>query len=386
MALVLLVGSGLMIRTFQALRRVDPGFARPQEVETFRVSIPATQTPEAERVIRIEEAILRRVQALAGVSAVGMVDGLPMDRASNHPLYADDHAASDGSLPPIRRFKMVSPGYVSAMGSRLIAGRDLTWAETYNEAAVALISENLAREWWNDPRAAIGKRIRTTLNDDWREVVGVVEDLRDDGMDQKAPAIVYWPLWQKNWAGPGYVIRSVAFVVRTPRAASASLRRELVQAVEGANGSLAVADVKTLETVYDRSLARASFTAALLALAGGMSLLLGIVGIYGVMAYSVSQRNREIGIRLAMGATFGDVTGLFVRHGLAVAGAGAACGLAAALVLTQLMKSLLFEVSASDPLTYVGVSAVLLVAAALASYLPARRATQIDPVEAMRAE
>jgi predicted permease len=309
-----------------------------------------------------------------------------MDPASNHPLYAQDRPVQDGSIPPIRRFRMLSPGYAAAVGSRLIAGRDITWAETYSQAPVALISENLAREWWQDPRAAIGKHIRTALNDDWREVIGVLQNMRDDGIDQTAPAMVYWPLWQKNWAGPGYLIRSVAFVIRTPRAGSAGLRRELEQAVASVNASLAVADVRTLETVYDRWLARASFTLTLLAIAGGMALLLGVVGIYGVISYSASQRNREIGIRLALGATIGEVIRLFVRHGLAVSAVGAACGLAAALVLTRLMKSLLFEVSPADPLTYGAAAVGLILAAALASYLPARRATQVDPVEALRTE
>ena len=386
LALVLLVGSGLMIRTFQALRHVDPGFSRPEEVETFRVSIPDRQVREGERVIRTEEEILRKIEALPGVSAVGMVDRLPMDGASNHPLYAEDHPVQDGSIPPIRRFRMLAPGYAAAVGTRLIAGRDITWAETYSQAPVALISENLAREWWRDPRAAIGKHIRTALNDDWREVIGVLQDMRDEGIDQKAPAMVYWPLWQKNWAGPGYLIRSVAFVIRTSRAGSAGLRRELEQAVASVNASLAVADVRTLETVYDRWLSRVSFTLALLAIAGGMALLVGVVGIYGVISYSAAQRNREIGIRLALGATIGEVIRLFVRHGLAVSAVGATCGLAAALVLTRLMKSLLFEVSPADPLTYGAAAVGLILAAALASYLPARRATQVDPVEALRTE
>jgi putative ABC transport system permease protein len=386
LALVLLVGSGLMIRTFQALRRMDPGFLGPRNVETFRVSIPDTQVREAEQVIRTEEAALHKIEALAGVSAVAMVDGLPMDRTSEHPLYAQDHAPQDGSMPPIRRFKMVSPGYAAAMGIPLVAGRDLTWAETYSQEPKVLISENLAREWWREPRAALGKRVRTTLNDDWREVIGVLADVRDDGLDQGTPAMVYWPLWQKNWAGPGYVTRSVVFVVRTPRAGSAGLRRELEQVVASVNASLAVAEVRTLETVFERSLARASFTLVLLALAGGMAMLLGVVGIYGVVSYSVSQRNREIGIRLAVGAPPGEVTRLFVRHGLALSGIGAAWGLAAAFALTQVMKSLLFAVSPTDPLTYVAASAALILAAALASYLPARRATRVDPVQALRVE
>jgi predicted permease len=386
LALVLMVGSGLMIRTFQALRRVDPGFSRPEEVDTLRVSIPVTQVGEAERVVRTEEAILRKIEALAGVSAAGMVDRLPMDTSSDHPVYAEDRPVQEGSVPPMRRFKMLSPGYATATGSRLIAGRDITWNEIYQQLPVALVSENLARELWQDPRAAIGKRIRTGRNDDWSEVIGVLKDVRDDGIDHRAPAVVYWPLWQRNWAGGPYVIRSVALVIRTSRAGSSGLRRELQQAVASINASLAIADVKTLETVYERSLARASFTLALLAIAGGMALLLGVVGIYGVVSYSVSQRNREIGIRLALGAHLAGVIRLFVREGLVVSGIGAAFGLAVALVLTRLMKSLLFEVSPADPLTYLVASAGLILAAALASYLPARRATRVDPVEALRAE
>ena len=386
LALVLLISSGLMIRTFQALRRVGPGFSRPQEVETFRVSIPASLV--AETVVRTEEAILRKIEVLAGVTAVGIVNELPMEGSanSNHPLYAEDRVLPDGSIPPIRRFRMVSPGYGAAIGSRLVAGRDITWEETYSQAPVALISENLAREWWQDPRAAIGKRIRTGLHDDWRKVVGVLEDLHDDGLDQKPPAMVYWPLWQKNWAGTGYIMRRVAFAIRTPRAGSAGFRRELERAVAGVNGNLPLADMKTLEAVYDRFLARASLTLALLAIAGAMALLLGLVGIYGVISYSVSQRSREIGIRLALGATLGGVVRLFVHHALAVSGIGAACGLAAALVLTRLMKSLLFDVSPADPLTYCSAAAGLILAAVLASYLPARRAARVDPVESLRVE
>jgi predicted permease len=273
------------------------------------------------------------------------------------------------------------------VGSRLIAGRELTWAETYNRTPVALVSESMAREVWLDPRAAIGKRIRSSLKDDWREVIGVVADLRDDGIDQKPPAIVYWPLLQRNFVGAEtYVIRGVVFLIRTQRAGSRGLLQELQQAVASVNPNLPVADVKTLESVYDRSLARTSLTLVLLAIAGGMALLLGVVGIYGVISYSVSQRTREIGIRLALGAPLQEVTGMFVRHGLVLSAIGTACGLTVALGLTRLMKSLLYDVSPADPLTYAAVSAGLILMATLASYLPARRATSVDPVEALRAE
>jgi predicted permease len=325
--------------------------------------------------------------ALPGILSVAMANTIPMEGGGNDPVYAEDHTYREGSLPPIRRYKHVSPGYFSTMGSRLIAGRDVTWTDTYNQTPVALVSENIARELWHDPRAAVGKRIRSTLKDDWREVIGVVADLRDNGVNQTAPGIAYWPLLQKNFEGdPISVRRSVAFVVRTPRAGSTGLLQELRQAVWSVNPNLPLANVTTLEAVYDKSLGRTSFTLVMLAIAGGMALLLGIVGIYGVISYSVSQRTREIGIRLALGAPMQEVTGMFVRHGLVLSGIGAACGLTAAFALTRLMKSLLFDVSPADPLTYLAVSAGLILAAMLASYLPARRAATVDPAEALRAE
>jgi predicted permease len=387
LALVLLVASGLMIRTFLALRHVDPGFSHVRETETLHISIPESQVKEPDRAIRMEEEILRTLSAIPGVSAAAIANMLPMEGGSNDPVYVDDRASLADKVPPIRRYKFVSPGYFSAIGARLLAGRDLTWAETYNRTPVALVSENMARELWRSPRAAIGKRIRPTLKDDWREVIGVVADLRDDGVDQPAPAIAYWPLLQKNFeSSPTYVFRSVAFIVRTPRAGSSALLQDLQKAVARVNPNLPVANVKTLESVYDRSLARTSFTLVLLATAGGMALLLGVIGIYGVISYSVSQRTREIGIRLALGAPLQDVTRMFVRHGLVLSGIGAACGLSAALALTRLMKSVIYAVSPADPLTYSAVSAGLILSAALASYLPARKATKVDPVDALRAE
>lgn len=385
LAVVLLVGSGLMIRTFRTLRSVDPGFAGGSEIETMRTGIPDTQIKEPERVVRTEEAILRNLEAIPGVSAAAIIDELPMAGGSNDPVYVQDHTAN--AVPPVRRFKYVSPGYFAATSARLIAGRDLTWAETYNQTPVALVSENMARELWRDPRAAIGKRIRPTLKDDWREVIGVVADLHDDGLEQKAPRIVYWPLQQKNFeSGPSFVIRGPAFVIRTPRAGTASLLPDIQKAVAGVNSNLPVSEVDTLQSLYNASLARTSFTLLLLAIAGGMAMLLGLIGLYGVLSYSIAQRTREIGIRLALGAPLGEVTRLFVRHGLVLSGTGTACGLIAALLLTRLIKSLLYDVSPADPLTYAIVSAGLIAAATLASYLPARRATRVDPMEALRAE
>jgi predicted permease len=387
LAVVLVVGSGLMIRTFQALRHVDPGFAQADTLQTFQVSILPTQAKEDVRAIRMEEEILRKVEAIGGTAAVGIINDLPMEGGSNDPIYVQDQAVHQRSVPPVRRFKYVSPGYFAAVGTRLVAGRDLTWKETYDELPVALVSENLAREFWGDPQAAIGKRIRSSLKDDWREVIGVVADVRDNGVNEQAPSIVYWPLLQKNFESAAtFTIRDVRFVMRSQWAGSLRLVPELRRAVASVNGSLPIADVKTLQSVYDRSLALTSFASSLLIIAGGMSLILGLVGLYGVLSYAVAQRTREIGIRLALGASLGDVTGMFLGYGLRLAGVGAVSGLAAALLLTRLMQSLLYGVSSADPFTYGAAFGGIIVAAALASYLPARRATKVDPVVALRAE
>lgn len=386
LAAILLIGSGLMIRTFGALCHVDPGFSGARELQTIQIEIPETQVKDPERVARTEEAILRKIETVPGVSAVAAISDLPLDGGENEPIYADDHRYPDGSVPAVRRFKYVSPGYISTVGSRLVAGRDFTWHELYNRTPIAIVSENLARELWGNSRAAIGKRIRFKLKDYSREVIGVVANLHDDGIDQKPPAIVYWPLLQKNLEGRDTVIRSFSYIIRTPRAGSTALLPDLQRAVASVNPALPIADVKTLQSEYERSLSRSSLTLVLLAAAAGMALLLGLVGIYGVISYSVSQRTREIGIRLALGSPLRDVTRLFVRQGFVMCGVGVICGAVAALALTSLMRSLLFEVSPADPLTYVAASAGLMAAALLGSYLPARRAIKVDPVEALRAE
>jgi len=386
LALILLVGSGLMIRTFRALRHVDPGVSGAPELETITVAIPETQIKDPQRVVRMEEDILRKIKSLPGVSAVAAISDLPFEGGENDPIFAEDRRDQEGSIPQVRRFKYVSPGYVSAIGSRVIAGRDFTWSELYDRTPIVLVSENLARELWGNPHAAVGKRIRVTLNDYWREVVGVIADLHDDGIDQKSPTMVYWPLIQRNSDGGEFVARGLGYIARTPRAGSAALHTELRTAVASANASLAISDIKTLQSVYERYLARSSVTLVLLAIAGGMALFLAVVGIYGVISYSVSQRTREIGIRLALGAPPQAVTGLFMRQTLVMSSIGAICGLVAALALTGLMRSLLFEVSPADPTTYVTASAGLILAALLGSYLPARKATKIDPVDALRAE
>jgi hypothetical protein len=249
-----------------------------------------------------------------------------------------------------------------------------------------MVSENLARELWGAPSAAIGKRIREFSQ--WWEVIGVVQDVRENGVHDKAPAIVYWPTMMDDLYGPRSLdaVRTVTFVVRSDRTGSEGFLNEVRQAVWSVNSSLPLASVQTMKDIYDESLARTSFTLVMLGIAGAMALVLGVVGIYGVISYAVSQRRREIGIRLALGAPQSELRRMFVLSGLTLAGIGVAIGLVAAAGLMRLMKSLLFGITPLDPLAYVAAPVVLVAAAVLASYLPARRAAAVDPVEALRAE
>jgi putative ABC transport system permease protein len=388
LALVLLVSSGLMIRTFQALQHVHPGFTKPEEVLTFSLSIPAAQVKEPEAVIRMHQAIADKVATISGVSSVGLTSLIPMTNSGWHdPIFAADKTYDQKQIPPLRTFKFVSPGLLKTMGVALVAGRDFTWADAYDKHAVALVSEGLAREMWGQPSGALGKRIRENNNSDWREVVGVVGDVRDEGLDKKAPTSVYWPMLMAKFEdGEVSVRRTMAYMIRGGRTRSAGFADEVGRAVWSINPNLPLANVRPLDTIVAKSMARTSFTLVMLAIAGAMALLLGAAGIYGVISYSVSQRTREIGIRMALGAQRPEVTRMFVRHGLGLTAIGIAFGLAAAFTLARVMGSLLFEVSPIDPMTYVSVCAGLTLAALLASYLPALRATLVNPVTALRAE
>jgi hypothetical protein len=270
----------------------------------------------------------------------------------------------------------------------MMAGRELTWIDVYNQRPVVMVSANLARELWGSSSAAVGKRLREFSGSPWREVVGVVEDVHQNGVQKKAPETVYWPTMMPGLYGPGPldVLRSVTFAVRSDRTGTQGFLNQVRQAVWAVNASLSVASTRTMQDIYAQSMARTSFTLVMLGIAGAMALLLGIIGIYGVMAYAVSQRRREIGIRLALGAPPSELRRMFMRHALALSGIGVAIGLVAAASLTRLMTSLLFGIAPMDPLTYAAVPVVLLSAALLASYLPARRAAAVDPVETLKAE
>jgi len=354
-------------------------------------SIPEAIAQDPARVMRMWEEIRDQLAALPGVTSVGFASATPLEAAvfgfrNIQPFYAEDQALPSGQASPEHR--LIAPGFFRTMGTRLIAGRDFTWTDLYEHRHVAIVSENLAREWWHDPSAALGKRVRESSVAPWRDVVGVVQDVYDNGMQVKAPEFAYLPALMDRYLAfdHEYVTRGGAFVIRSSRAGTEGLLKEVRQAIWSVNGRQPVSFVRTLEALYDRSMAGTSFTLVMLAIAGGMALLLGIVGIYGVIAYLVSKRTREIGIRIALGAERAVLLRMFVRQGLLLAGAGVALGLAAAAGLTQLMSSLLFGVTALDPLTYAVVSALLLVVSVLASYLPARRAMVIDPLHALRGE
>jgi putative ABC transport system permease protein len=389
LTLMLLISAGLMIRTFQVLRHVQPGFTRPEEVQTLRVTLPSSIARDQLAVVQMEQTLIEKLSALPGVSSVAATSTLPMEVGSawRDSVYAEDHEYAAKQIPPIRLFKFMSPGVPKTMGNSLVAGRDFSWIDVFDKRPVVMVSENLARELWHDPAAAIGKHLRENANNAWREVVGVIGDERDEGADQPAPTIVFWPMLLDHFAASTTFARpSLAYVLRSPRAGSLALLAEINQAIWSVNPNLPATNVRTLQEIYDTSLARTSFTLVLLAIAGTMALLLGLSGIYAVISYSVSQRRREIGIRVALGAQHHEVTRMFVWQGAWLAGIGIVCGIAGALAVTRVMSSMLVDVSPIDPLTYAGVSIGLAVAAVLACYIPALRATAVDPVEALRAE
>lgn len=389
-ALVLLVCSCLMIRTFVAMRNVQPGFANPARVQTMRISIPESLIADPQLVTRTEQNISDRLAAIPGVSSAGFAVAVPMDGVDpNWDQIIVEGKGYQGGEPPMRFFNYVSPGYFHAMGTRLVAGRDFTWADIYGLLPKVIVSENFARESWGTAAAAIGKRVRQYSGSPWQEVIGVAQDVRQHGVGEVAPPTIYWPtmLTSPYTRQPSIQVnRSVAFVIDSSRAGTESFLNQMQHAVWSVNSNLPIASIFTMQQIYDQSMARTSFTLVMLAIAGVMALVLSIIGIYGVISYTVSQRTREMGIRLALGALPRELKWMFVKSALEMAGIGIVLGLVIAIPLTTLIRSLLFGVSSSDPATYLVVSLALFLAALLASYIPAIRAASIDPIQALRAE
>jgi predicted permease len=388
LALVLLVSSGLMIRSFQNLRSVEPGFTDPGTVQIARLSMPSSMA--SERLVGAQQQILERLAAIPGVTSAAYTTALPMEGGGGFIVAVEGETYEGGQLPPSRRIVNVSPGLLRTLGTPLLAGRDVEWAELHDQRNVALVSEGFAREAWKTIEGAVGKRIDVGADGSWVDVIGVVADVYHDGVDQPAPQTIYWPARPQELLARGAYSapRSVAFALRSDRTANESMTADIRRAMAEVAPEVVITGIGTLAQVYrdHPSMARRSFSLALLGIAGAMALMLSIVGIYGVLAYAVVQRQREVGIRVALGAAPRTVKSMFVYRGMILSGIGIVVGAVVAAALTRLMSSLLFGVTPLDAATFVAAAAFLAAAALLASYVPARRAATIDPMETLRAE
>ena len=381
LALVLLTGGGLLVRTLSKLRSVDPGF-RPDHLLTMDVALPAAKYPEGSPQTRsFYRDLLRHISSLPGVENAGAVSILPLggnfDTAGAEP---EGFVHGPGETPYPERY-IVTPGYFSAMKLRLVRGRFLTQADGESAPLTVLISQTAAQRWWpnQDP---IGRRVKLPGFDPspqpWRTVAGVVEDVKQAGLTASHTAQVYLPHAQ-------YSTQSLTLVART-ESDPLTLAAEVRGQVQKLDPGQAVRNIATMDQVLYDSVASQRFSAALLGSLAGLGLLLATVGVYGVLSYGVSQKTREIGIRMALGAAKREVLALVVGQGLKLLLIGVFAGTVAASLLTRLMRSLLFEVSTHDPVTFITVVSFLAAVAIVACYIPARRAAEVDPMVALRYE
>ena len=393
LALVLLVAAGLMLRSYWALLNVDPGFGDPSEVLSFRVSIPPSLIPDIEARALAHEAIARRLAEIPGVESVGMASSIPMGGGGNvNPFWVDGSPPPEDGPPPIRRHKWLGEGYLETLQIPLLAGRAFTWDDIHQRIPGAMVSESLAREYWGSPAAALGKRVAVQPNPvRWHEIIGVVADVREDGMGQDPVPMVYWPqvnlaFWEGTTEENVQTWRTMGFMIRSTRTGHPDFLRIVREAVWEVNPNLPLRSVSAISDLMANSTAQTSSTLTLLMVAGAVALILGVIGVYGVIAYAVARRSREIGMRIALGADKETVMKMVLLQGFKLASVGVAVGVALALGLTRLMSSLLYEVKPVDPATFAVVAVGLLVVAVLASYIPARRAAGVEPMEALRVE
>lgn len=383
LALVLLVGSGLTARSFLALRSVDLGF-EPANRLTFAIGLSDVAYPDVESVEAFYRRLGDRIAADPQVTQVGIIDGLPLSGAkSAGPMEPEDDPFQEGQLGPIVEQRRVTPGYFAAMGIEIVDGRAPEWTDRIDQGAGVVIGKKLADAFWPGA-SAVGRRVRSQDDDFSWEVVGVAADVRFDKVNQEALPIIYYPVLD---AGPGSsaAARTVDVVMHTigdPVAAIDGAR----EALRELDPRMPMVNPRTVQDVVQTSMAATSFTVLLLGIAAGIALLLGTVGIYGVISYVVSRRTAEIGVRIALGAPAATVLRSVVGQGLRLTGLGVAIGLVGAWGLSRVLASLLYGVTATDPTTFTGTALVLIGVATLATWLPARRASRVDPVEALRAE
>jgi putative ABC transport system permease protein len=382
LAVILLVASGLMIRTFQSLSRVDPGYTQPERIQTITLSIPRAEVPEHERTIRMFNDIQNRLAAVPGVDSVGFSSYLPLPPSGpDGPYFLEEEPTA---TPLSYEFRYTSPDFFQSLGTPIIAGRDFEWADNYDASRqLVIVSENLARQAWGSPAAAIGKRLGRNTEGPWLEVVGVVGDIRYDGLQQPSPSTIYHTFTEQF---APFAIRTMSFAIRSERSGMPGFVEALQEAIWSVNANLPLASVQTLGDLHVRAMARTSLVLTLLAATATMALFLGLVGIYGVIAYMLSSRARELGIRMALGAQDDVLTRMLMRQVIGIVTAGVVIGLGMAMLLSRAIESQLFGVTSLDPLTYVSVCGLLVLTTIVAGYLPARRVTHIDPTQALRAE
>ena len=378
LALVLLVGAGLLVRSFIRLLDVNPGFDT-ERIVTMNVSLPGARYPEPARMIQFYQRLLDRVDALPGVEASGANSFLPLiglGAATGFEVVGRPKAPAGEE--PVCDVRVIANDYFKAMGIPLIKGRLFAADEALDSKDKVIINETMAAKYWpgEDP---IGKRVKISWNDDREdEVIGVVGDVRHLGLETEPRAMTYWPY-------PRFAYSSMALVIRTKNE-PLSIANSVVSIVREQDPNLAVAGIKTLEDVLSDSLAQRRLTMMLLAVFAGAALLLAAVGIYGLIAYSVTQRTQEIGIRMALGARANDVLRMVLGQAAALAGAGIAIGAVGAALLTRFMAGLLYQVKPLDAVTFIAVAAALAGVALVAAFVPGRRAASVDPVVALRAE
>jgi len=384
-SLILLIGAGLLINSFLRLRNVDPGF-RTNNLLTMQVVLPAFKYPDQARRTAFYDQLLNRIETLPGVKSAAFTTNLPLYRQGNSMGVSvegiPDPAPGQGRRPSVMT-RVISPRYFQTMGIQLLQGRGFSNEDKEDAPAVAVINETMARHFWpgQDP---LGKRLTpgsltSTDPNDWITVVGVANDVRQIDLTAPPKPQMYLSYVQAGFFAPGDLVVSTDL---EPLSLAAAVRK----AVWEVDKDQPVSNIRTMEEIASESVARQRFSMLLLGVFAALALVLAAVGIYGVMSYSVAQRTREFGIRMALGARRGDVLRLAVGHGLKLVLIGIVVGLGAAFFLTRVMSSLLFGVSATDPITFIGISLVLISVAVIASYLPARHATKIDPMVALRYE